>query len=904
MYNNRQGTFMKKRGFSFWAVALLASLSFNAVACNKTGSRENTKKPDPVKATRVYVSNLACDLFVDLSYTVNPILYPYNATNNIKYEIQNPNVLQNRGNDLYGLSEGNSLVYVYDDFNQDGVRNEDEAFTVMAFSVTNSDASIYIDVDREITISVDESKKLTYEVIGGSASGLDYGFYSEDDSICTISGGIVKGHKAGKTRVSVSWQGYRGYCTVNVVDKVDEQGIRASEIISDVETLILEKGQTKQLKYKILPKKSVDSLDHISVTNEKVLRVEGKDKITAIGGGSSVVTFVTTNNKIARMLVTVKDDALDNNSYYNNYYGNLTWEDGADLKSKLHNIISQNVTPLRYDSPNWESNQAADQYLYDFSFIKGVYNDDPILKSNTNTGWQREHAFAASLMTGFSTGNAVKAYGRATDFHNLFAASAGANGSRGNKNYGYVNLDSAELSSKENCLYTRKAWEPADDDKGRLARAIFYMDVMYNRIETVDVTETWTYRGSDISTHEGQTKAVHVNVDEKALSIVENNVDYSRISINDFMYPQKDSTSTIVEYYRSLIRAEQPTLETSDYDAFREQAYERYLNTSMPYAIGHYSDLLKWSAFPVDIYEMQHNNSVYSYNSTTGRGTQGNRNPFVDYPQFIDYIYGDLKDQPGCISMLVPSYAALEMEQNEIHHYAVDSESLDAFMSGNKPTAADFDIKAIKNDLSKGVLDLSKIHVEDYTFTDDDVETGKVITITTDKNTLYVPVKVTSDAIITFDTCNWSYIAPSSNAKDAYVGSNGVFAAMLNGMQFDVTSSNTSITLSNRNTDRACRFGTTSVSAGTLTFVTKNAVSIDNLINVNAVFFNVACGSSKTFNYKVMIGSTIIGTGQCNGTFKDYSVIISEPLQGKITIEFSNISSYIDVHGLAINAIE
>ena len=36
---------------------------------------------------------------------------------------------------------------------------------------------------------------------------------------------------------------------------------------------------------------------------------------------------------------------------------------------------------------------------------------------------------------------------------------------------------------------------------------------------------------------------------------------------------------------------------------------------------------------PVDPYEVRHNNVVYKY--------QKNRNPFIDYPELVDYIYGD-----------------------------------------------------------------------------------------------------------------------------------------------------------------------------------------------------------------------------------------------------------------------
>ena len=39
-------------------------------------------------------------------------------------------------------------------------------------------------------------------------------------------------------------------------------------------------------------------------------------------------------------------------------------------------------------------------------------------------------------MTGSPTSEAIKYKGRATDFHNLFAAQSSTNGSRGNKNYG------------------------------------------------------------------------------------------------------------------------------------------------------------------------------------------------------------------------------------------------------------------------------------------------------------------------------------------------------------------------------------------------------------------------------------------------------------------------------------
>ena len=53
------------------------------------------------------------------------------------------------------------------------------------------------------------------------------------------------------------------------------------------------------------------------------------------------------------------------------------------------------------------------------------------------------------------------------------------------------------------------------------------------------------------------------------------------------------------------------------------------------YTMGTLSILLEWNlSDPVDEFEMNRNNVLYSY--------QGNRNPYIDYPGFADLIWGDL----------------------------------------------------------------------------------------------------------------------------------------------------------------------------------------------------------------------------------------------------------------------
>ena len=841
--------------------------------CNKTVF-ETYKYKETIPAERVYIANVAPELFNGYTYSLSPVVVPYDANKNIKYEVEHPELMTVSDNVALATGVGSTLLYVYNDEDNDNVRDDDEAFTVMSFTLSNPDADKSVNVQESITVKVGESKKLTYSQTGIEAFGMEYGFYSEDQSICTISAGFVKGHRPGTTRVSVSLKGYRGYCNVTVENLVDELGTRAYEITAD-EDFVLNKGDSRAISYSILPAGSVDTLKSVESNNEAVVKVNADKTITALKGGTARIKLTTTNDKYTFVLVTVRDNANLSNSYYNNYYGDLTWENSDDLVNKLHTIISNGVTPLRYGgSPaNWETNQMADQDLYDHSYVDCVYMDDDLLKTATHTGWQREHAFAASLMTGYSSDSAVNQLGRATDFHNLFAAGGGANGSRGNKNLGYARVDSQEIETKENCVYDKKTFEPADEDKGRLARALMYMTVMYNEESAASITESGT----------------KINYNQKPLMLTVDNVDYSKITYSNFTNP-KESVKPIVDYYQSLVGTDKSVLD----------AYIKYMEQSMPYAIGNASDIVEWNSFPVNYVEFQHNNSVYSDYSSAGRGTQGNRNPFVDYPELAEYVFGELKDQPGSLNMLTPTYLALEMDKDEIHHYSVESASLESFKSGTKPTVDDFNIKAIKNNLTEGTLDKTKINVEDYTFTDDDVLTGKIITITTDKNTLLVPCKVTSESVITFDTCTFHY-KPTSGNKSDYSGSETSWVATFAGVQFDVTFgawSTSSQYFVNDNTSgmSGVKIGSANNKLLSLTFVSRQSYE-----NINAAFFYAsATAKDDSLKYSVYVGDTLKFTGSVSGSNPALLGQTFDESSGKIKIEFTEIEG-IKFCGLAFN---
>lgn len=869
--------------------------------CNYVGYEDTVYQGMP---SQVYVSTHSASLFKGYTYSLSPMVIPNNSYKNIKYEVENESVLRVVDDTVYGVNTGPSIIYIYNDNDDDNIRDEEEPYTVMSFSIVEPDPAVSITVNGGIAfdLNVGESRSVSVSVSGGSPSGFDYGFYSENDEICSVASGILKGHKAGTTRISVSWQGYRGYADVIVRDVIDERGLRASNIEFDEDNIVIDKGETHAIEYHLMPEGNKDTITQYSSNNERVAQVDSNGVVTGLSGGSAIITLTSSNGLTNKILVVVKDPQDDTTNYYNNYYGDLTWENAGDLINKLHAIINDGVTHLAYkvsNNANWESNQYADQDLYDYSYLYSVYTNNKIAKSATGT-WQREHAFAASLMTGYSTGDAIVAKGRATDFHNLFAAHGGANGSRGNKNFGYANPAQAGYNTKENCAYRKNAWEPNDADKGRLARAIFYMGVMYNTTDAVEISEKWTFdkeHDPSVMNETNKSKTVKVYGNEKPIQILEDDVGYNKVGLDTFMYPLKEEDITLVNYYRELVRLEDPELEQADYERFRIRAYEIYTDNSVAYSIGHLSDLLKWNSFDVDLIEMQHNNSIYSHNVSAFGGTQGNRNPFVDYPQLVDYVYGDLQDQPGDIHDLIPSYLTLEMDKDEIHHYAYDSENEVSYVVGESPSLEDFPIKAIKNDLSEGVVDPSKVYIDEYTFTEDDVVDGKDIVVHTDLNDITVHVTVNSQSVVKFDDCTYSFRATSGLNDPNYVtGSEKSYVFTLGGQQFDVTLGSATTYIRNI-TDGGITMGSSGSPITSFALETRNSFN-----NINAAYIAMTASPKASLNYKIYVNDVVIyqGTTENSSDIGIYGGMFTAS-SGKIRFEFATSVQGFKFAGLAFN---
>lgn len=526
--------------------------------------------------------------------------------------------------------------------------------------------------------------------------------------------------------------------------------------------------------------------------------------------------------------------------YYDGYYGELTWSNGDDLKQKLHDIIRNGYTALSFNKPgktNWETNAYADHIDDDFEYLDVVYSATNYSTSSDSKTIQREHAFAASLMTGSGTADAVKFLGRATDFHNLFASAAGANGSRGNKNYGVADKNSASYTDRttsggnDGYSFDPKNFEPGNIDKGRLARAIFYMGTMYkdDEVDTVN------------------------NVTMKGLTIVEEYVNY-------------------------------------------------VAGNNCRFAIGNLSALLDWNnTYEVDYLEMQHNESVYSHVLSVDNAKQGNRNPFVDYPSLVDYVYGDKKNQSGSLGNCKPSCLDLGSNKNEHSHYAIKTAKRD-FTYGETLTASDFAIYDINKNYSFTDYDGELTHsFLNHTFEESDGESVNAIITIGEQEISYSisldPIKKCSfHSEMKKDGIDNSYEAVGTDNNVSYGGLN---------FTINITVDYGTASTSNKWTLQDKSDGGFLMGSGTYR-VTKVVITSVNSYSIDEVYMSARAGNAtSSYSLKIKVGEEQVYSGNVNKNdgFVTMGKRLDETKTGKITYTFEG-ANCLRLQYIAFNVVE
>lgn len=163
------------------------------------------------------------------------------------------------------------------------------------------------------------------------------------------------------------------------------------------------------------------------------------------------------------------------------YYSGTENLEGSDLKNALYNIIKGHTT-FRYSSSEtdtWDILKESDKDPANEDNVIMIYTQKSVNAAqeyNNGNGWTREHVWAKSR------GDFGTDEGTGTDVHNLKPCLNDVNSDRGNRWFAESNVEYYYDGDFTGCYYggdTEWTWEPADNQKGDIARIIFYMAVRY-----------------------------------------------------------------------------------------------------------------------------------------------------------------------------------------------------------------------------------------------------------------------------------------------------------------------------------------------------------------------------------------------------------------------------------------
>jgi endonuclease I len=215
----------------------------------------------------------------------------------------------------------------------------------------------------------------------------------------------------------------------------------------------------------------------------KTLLVGSALTFTLISG----VTYL--NNSTSEVTPTYAWSGTQTNNYSSSYYSTCEGKTGSELETALKNINKPKST-----SYNWSRYEAADEAENASNYILCLYTRTNKAKS-AHVGsyswetWNREHIYPQGAFPASDTDN-----------HNIFACEGQINNVRGSKSFGEVTHNSSNQVSVHghttDCYTTSSYFEPCDEAKGEVARAVMYTSIYYgfkiNQIfQSVDLCLKW-----------------------------------------------------------------------------------------------------------------------------------------------------------------------------------------------------------------------------------------------------------------------------------------------------------------------------------------------------------------------------------------------------------------------------
>ncbi|MDR2821958.1 MAG: endonuclease, partial [Acholeplasmatales bacterium] len=162
------------------------------------------------------------------------------------------------------------------------------------------------------------------------------------------------------------------------------------------------------------------------------------------------------------------------------YYANINFNaNKVDLKASLNNLIKGHKT-YSYSSLNNYLSHTDESVTGNSKVIYLTYSGP----NTNNYSWNKEHVWAQSRGQNgsFGTSNGI-----GTDMHHIRPSIVALNSARSNYSFDEGGVLTSSYPEYKNYVNnSAKTFEPRDEDKGDIARILFYMDVRYEGNDNYD----------------------------------------------------------------------------------------------------------------------------------------------------------------------------------------------------------------------------------------------------------------------------------------------------------------------------------------------------------------------------------------------------------------------------------
>ena len=302
---------------------------------------------------------------------------------------------------------------------------------------------------------------------------------------------------------------------------------------------------------------------------------------------------------------------------------------------------------------------------------------------------------------------------------------------------------------------------------------------------------------------------------------------------------------------------------------------------------GNLSSLLKWNTNEVTRGEYQHNIRVYE--------DQKNRNPYIDYPGLVDFVFGSKKDQAGSLEDLEPTVLKLGIASSSTANYAVKNVKYDYTVGETFKETTDFAVVPVAYDYSLGAAVMS------YTLsgvTDGETfskEEERAVNVLVGEQTIGYTISIKEDPL---SACAWSHVF----VKEDF-GSQSPKPVIFNGIPFTTSLKNSSATISN---DKAgIKIGTTAVSAQEIVISSISSFAFADKTTIKGVYFEGSIASGTTATLSISVGGSIVFTGTIsyNGAVGKiiYGQALATPTSGIVSFSFTGIPRAIYLSRIGID---